>query len=267
MKSGTRVLVRGAGDLASGTLHRLLVCGYRVGALEVVQPRAVRRTVSFCEAVYDGVAEVEGVKARLIETSEFRHHLGRHPDFIPIAADPEGTAITEAAPDVVVDARMLKRKSDTRIGDVPLVVGLGPGLVAGDDVDVVIETKRGHNLGKCIRRGSASPDTGIPAAVEGYSIERVLLSPANGRFIASREIGDIVEEGETVAHVSGSGVNARISGMIRGLIRDGLEVCEGEKVGDVDPRGDEIDYRAISDKARAIAGGVLEALLSKGFLP
>jgi xanthine dehydrogenase accessory factor len=285
-------LVRGAGDLATGVLHRLFIAGYRVGALEIAHPRAVRRSACFSEAVYDCEAVVEGVTARLVESDEFRGMLGsgaqsktsesendteqyrvsadatgHRPEFIPVVIDPEGKTVLSLAPDVVVDARMLKRRGDICIDDAPLVIGLGPGLLAGEDVDVVIETWRGQSLGKCIWKGYAASDTGVPAPVDGYGGERVLLSPADGVFEAEREMGEMVENGELIGRVGECELRAETGGLLRGLIRSGLEVRKKEKLGDVDPRGRAVDHKAISDKARAVAGGVLEAVLSRGHLP
>ena len=276
MSADSLVLLRGGGDLGTGVAHRLVRAGYRVVVLESVAPRAVRRRVAFAEAVLTGAVTVEGVTARRVGAAEAGAALagareskgagGRTP-WVPVVVDPDGTCIDDLNPAVVVDARMAKRNLGTRRDDAPLTVALGPGFVADRDVDLVVETKRGHSLGTVIETGAALPNTGVPGRVGGVAARRLLRSPADGEFLASRSIGDIVLEGDVLASVAGKPVVAAVGGIVRGLIADGLNVREGEKVGDVDPRGSEIDPGAISDKARAVGGAVLEALLSRGMLP
>lgn len=277
MNLDSLVVLRGGGDLGTGVAHRLVRAGYRVVVLESEAPRAVRRRVAFAEAVFAGQVTVEGVTARKADASEAGATVagrreppgrggGRAP-YVPVVVDPDGACIGDLEPAVVVDARMAKRNLGTRRADAPLTVALGPGFVAGRDVDLVIETKRGHSLGTVIEEGAALPDTGVPGRVGGAAARRLLRSPADGELLSSRHIGDIVVEGDEVASVAGKPVVAAVGGIVRGLIADGLNVREGEKVGDVDPRGSEIDPGAISDKARAVGGAVLEALLSRGMLP
>ncbi len=277
MSTDSLVLLRGGGDLGTGVAHRLVRAGYRVVVLESKAPRAVRRRVAFAEAVFEGVVTVEGVTARKVDAKAAAAALaggqespGRGRDrapWVPVVVDPDGACIDDLDPAVIVDARMAKRNLGTRRDDAPLTVALGPGFVAGSDVDLVIETKRGHALGTVIERGAALPNTGVPGRVGGEAARRLLRSPADGEFSSNRSIGDIVLEGDTLASVAGKPVVAAIGGIVRGLIADGLTVREGEKVGDVDPRGSEIDPGAISDKARAVGGAVLEALLSRRMLP
>ncbi|MCK4681275.1 EF2563 family selenium-dependent molybdenum hydroxylase system protein [bacterium] len=281
MSTDSLVLLRGGGDLGTGVAHRLVRAGYRVVILESKAPRAVRRRVAFAEAVLEGVVTVEGVTARKVGANEVganevgaalagareSNGAGGRTPWVPVVVDPDGACIDDLNPAVVVDARMAKRNLGTRRDDAPLTVALGPGFVAGRDVDLVIETKRGHSLGTVIETGAALPNTGVPGVVGGVAAGRLLRSPADGEFLSSRSIGDIVLEGDTLASVAGKPVVAAVGGIVRGLIADGLNVREGEKVGDVDPRGSEIDPGAISDKARAIGGAVLEALLSRGMLP
>jgi xanthine dehydrogenase accessory factor len=276
------VVLRGAGDLGTGVAHRLARSGYRVVVLESEAPRAVRRKVAFAEAVYSGEVTVERVTARRVGPDEAagavarasggRGAAGAGADggterWVPVVVDPEGRCISELAPSVIVDARMAKRNLGTSRDDAPLTVALGPGFEAGRDVDLVIETKRGHTLGTVIETGKALPNTGVPGEVGGATAERLLVSPAQGRFVAKKSIGDIVRKGDEVGTVGDKPVLAATAGLVRGLVADGLTVREGEKVGDVDPRGHEVDPGAISDKARAIGGAVLEALLSRGMLP
>jgi len=272
VRPGALVVVRGGGDLGTGVAHRLVRAGYGVIVLEASAPTAVRRLVAFCEAVREGSVIVEGVEARLVERGDLEAlgpaggDAGRR-GWVPVLVDPEGSALKALHPGAVIDARMAKRNLGTSRDDAPVTIGLGPGFVAGVDVDLVVETKRGHALGRVIESGTALPDTGVPGRVGGFGKERLLRSPAGGAFESARAIGDLVEEGERVASVAGEPVSAGIAGVVRGLIADGAIVGRGDKVGDVDPRGAEVDPRAISDKARAIGGAVLEALLSRGVLP
>ena len=277
MNLDSLVVLRGGGDLGTGVAHRLVRAGYRVVVLESAAPRAVRRRVAFAEAVFAGQVTVEGVTARKVDANEARAVLAgrREPPgrgnggapYVPVVVDPDGACIEDLKPAVVVDARMAKRNLGTRRDDAPLTVALGPGFEAGRDVDLVVETKRGHSLGSVIEEGGALPNTGVPGRVGGATVRRLLRSPSDGEFLSSRSIGDIVVEGDEVASVAGQPVVAAVGGIVRGLIADGLTVRGGEKVGDVDPRGSEIDPGAISDKARAVGGAVLEALLSRGALP
>jgi len=272
------VIVRGAGDLATGTIAKLVHAGCRVLVLESPHPAAIRRTVSLCEAVYRGTAKVEDVTARLVEVCaecldddlkmKKWKEIVRIWDAgeVPILVDPRGLSIGWYHPDVVVDAIIAKKKLGTKRNMAPCTIALGPGFVAGEDVDVVIETKRGHNLGRIIREGPAYPNSGIPGVIAGYGKERVMHSPAAGVFHAEAEIGDIVECGAKIACVeTDSGavpIEASLSGLLRGILRDGYPVTEGFKVADIDPRKEELqNCYTISDKSRCIAGGVLEAVM------
>jgi xanthine dehydrogenase accessory factor len=255
------VLIRGAGEMATGVAHRLYRCHLRVCILEVARPLAVRRTVCFSEAVYDGEKEVEGVWAKLIARPDEIPSVwtGRK---IPVLVDSDARQTLDCLkPDIVVDAILAKKNLGTKSDDAPLVIGLGPGFTAGEDVHAVIETNRGHHLGRVILKGEAEPDTGIPGEIGGYSVERVLRTMKKGIFRSSKSIGDQVSKGTVVAVVDDFPVMAQISGMIRGLLRDGVEVMKGTKVGDIDPRGKQEYCFTISEKARAIGGGVLEAIL------
>ncbi len=255
------VLIRGAGEMASGVAHRLYQSHFKICMTEISQPLAVRREVSFCEAVYEGEKVVEGVRAKLISRPE-EIRLGWEQNFIPVIIDPEGEKTREfLKPDVLIDAIIAKKNLGTRIEDAPLVIGLGPGFSAGKDVHIVIETNRGHHLGKMILKGEAEPDTGIPGEVGGYTIERVLRTAKQGIFRPQRSIGDRVSKGTVVAVVEDYPIMAEVSGIVRGLLRDGVEVKKGMKVGDIDPRGKREFCFTISEKARAIGGGVLEAIL------
>ncbi len=255
------VLIRGAGEMASGVAHRLYRCHFKVCMLEIPQPLAVRREVSFCEAIYEGKKKVEGVQATFIQSPEEIPSLWERKE-IPILIDPDGRkTIDFLKPDIVIDAIMAKKNIGTKIDDASLVIGLGPGFIAGKDVHMVIETNRGHHLGKVILEGSAEPDTGVPGDIGGYTVERVLRTPRKGIFRAQSSIGDRVTKGSVVAVVEDYPVIAQINGVIRGLLRDGIEVQRGMKVGDIDPRGKKEYCYTISEKARAIAGGVLEGIL------
>ena len=255
------VLIRGAGEMASGVAHRLYRSHFRICMLEIEHPLAVRRKVSFCEAVYEGEKEVEGIYAKLVsEPKEIE--LAWKGAKIPLLIDPDGKRTRNyLRPDVVIDAILAKRNLGTRLNDASFVIGLGPGFTAGKDVDAVIETNRGHNLGKVILNGSAEPDTGIPGDIGGFSVERVLRTSKAGIFRPQKSIGDRVNKGAVVAVVEDYPIVATISGVIRGLLREGIEANKGMKVGDIDPRGKKGLCFSISEKARAIGGGVLEAIL------
>ena len=253
------IIVRGAGDLATGVIVRLVKAGYRVVATEVEHPTVIRRTVSLAEAVYEGEIMVEGVRGRLVRTVEDAVRTLDDGD-VPVMVDPSLSLLDTLHPRVLVDATIAKRNLGTRIDMAPFVVALGPGFTAGVDCHAVIETKRGHTLGTVITSGSAIPNTGVPGNIAGYAAERVIHSPAAGTFHAVTQIGDLVRKGDRIAYVSDTAVTATIDGKLRGLLHDGLIVPEGFKIADIDPRGAEADHLTISDKARAIAGGVLEAI-------
>jgi xanthine dehydrogenase accessory factor len=255
------VLIRGAGEMASGVAHRLHRSHFKICMLEISHPLAVRREVSFCEAVYDGEKEVDGIRAKLISKPEEIPSLWKE-DKIPILIDPDGRKTRHSIePDVLVDAILAKKNLGTRINDAPLVIGLGPGFTSGKDVHLVVETNRGHNLGRVMSNGSAEADTGIPGEIGGYTIERLLRTMKSGIFHPHKSIGEVVDKGTVVAVVDDFPIIATISGVVRGLLRGGVEVKKGLKVGDIDPRGKKESCFTISDKARAIGGGVLEAIL------
>jgi xanthine dehydrogenase accessory factor len=229
--------------------------------VEISHPLAVRREVSFCEAIYEGEKEVEGVRAKFISTPQEIQSVWEGGK-IPLLVDPDGKKTRNfLKPDALVDAIIAKKNLGTQMRDAPLVIGLGPGFTAGEDVHIVIETNRGQNLGKMILNGTAEPDTGIPGETGGFTVERVLRTMKKGIFHSHKSIGDRVSKGSVVAVVDDFPVIAKISGMVRGLIRDGVEVRRGMKVGDIDPRGKRELCFTVSDKARAIGGGVLEAIL------
>ena len=261
----TLVVVKGAGDLATGVIHRLARAGFPVIATELARPTVVRRTVAFAEAVALGAVTVEEVTACLatsLETIQTALAEGQ----VPVVVDPNGTTITQLHPAVLVEATLSKYNSGITIEDAPIVIALGPGYEAGKDVHAVIETNRGHNLGRVYLHGSAEPNTGVPGAIGGYTTERLLRATGAGKLYGVRQIGDLVQAGEQVAVVRSltngeSPVTASITGILRGLVRDGLDVTAGMKVGDIDPRAAREHCFTISDKSRAIAGGVLEAIL------
>jgi len=258
--SEMKVVVKGGGEMATGVVHRLTRSGFCVCITEIPAPLAVRREVAFCEAVFDGQKEVEKMIAcRVADEKEIRGAWDE--GMIPLLVDPECKIREVLKPKVLVDAIMAKRNMGTRMGDAPLVIGLGPGFYAGKDVHLVVETNRGHNLGRVIEEGEAEPDSSIPGEIHGYTWERVLRAPRSGRLLGSKKIGDPVKKGEEVARVEGAVVEAGIDGVLRGILRDGLSAHQGMKVGDIDPRGIRAHCFTISDKARAIGGGVLEAIL------
>ena len=300
IKKNLLIICRGAGDLATGIIHRLHRAGHRVIALETDYPAAIRRQVSFCEAVYDGSAVVEGVTARLVpaladaetDTETYSgendtpaaHIVSEKWDSsaieavleageVPLLIDPKGESIALLKPDVVVDAIIAKKNLGTTINMAPLVIGVGPGFTAGQDVHLVIESMRGHNLARIITDGMAQPNTGVPGNIAGFTSERVIHAPAAGYIHDVRKIGDIVQKGDEIARIYPDKesydnalseyvpVNATITGIIRGLIREGYYFREGFKIADIDPRERELtNCFTISDKARSIAGSVLEAV-------
>ena len=312
IKNNLLIICRGAGDLATGIIHRLHRAGHRVIALETDYPAAIRRQVSFCEAVYDGSAAVEGVTARLVpvltDTETYTEidaeidaesatetysgindtpaaHIASEKwdrsaieavleaGEVPLLIDPKGESIALLKPDVVVDAIIAKKNLGTTIDMAPLVIGVGPGFTAGNDVHLVIESMRGHNLARIITDGMAQPNTGVPGNIAGFTSERVIHAPAAGYIHDVRKIGDIVQKGDEIARIYPDKksydnalseyvpVNATITGIIRGLIREGYYFKKGFKIADIDPRESELtNCFTISDKARSIAGSVLEAV-------
>ena len=276
MKKKDLIVVRGAGDLATGTIHRLKKAGFRLLVLEAEHPAAIRRQVALSEAVYAGSARVEDVEAvrmdvDLAEKKNRKELLEQEmeriwkKDGVPVLVDPAGLSIAALRPAVVVDAILAKKNLGTTKEMAPLVIALGPGFTAGEDVDVVIETKRGHNLGRVIRSGSAVPNTGIPGIIGGYGKERVMHAQAEVILRNAASIGDIVEARAVIAEIETENgtvpVEASLSGLLRGLIRDGYPVTKGFKIADIDPRKEELqNCFTISDKARCIAGSVLEVI-------
>lgn len=252
--------VRGAGDLASGTIHRLHRAGFAVVATELPQPLALRRTVAFAEAVYAGSIEIEGLtgtRAHTIDGARALLQAGQ----APVLVDPDGALLRALQPTALIDATLAKYNVGMKLSDAQIVLALGPGFVAGVDAHAVIETNRGHNLGRVYYKGTAEADTSVPGEIGGYTAERLLRAPAEGVLRARHAIGDTVSAGEVVATVADAPVVAAISGVLRGLVHDGLVVPKGMKIGDIDPRARREHCYSISDKSRAIAGGALEALL------
>jgi xanthine dehydrogenase accessory factor len=256
-----KILVRGAGEMASGTAYRLCKAGFRVLMTEIPVPLSIRRAVCFSEAVFEKEMEIEGVRAVLIENISGIENTWKKGD-AAVRIDPALEILNRMSFDAVVDATLAKRNIGTYRGIAPLVIGLGPGFTAGEDVDCVIETNRGHHLGRVIFRGPAEPDTGIPGNTMGYTEERVLRAPAGGIFRGNKKIGDAINAGEIVGWADDTPMRSRIDGVLRGILRDEVPVTKGMKSGDVDPRGQRVNCFTISDKARAVAGSVLEAILT-----
>ncbi len=255
------VVVRGGGDLASGVVYRLVKAGFPVIVTELAQPLVIRRTVAFASAVFDSQITVEGLTARRVDAIDaISAVLGA--DQVPVLIDEGGAVIRTLRPVIVVDARVAKRNLDTRPDDAPVVIALGPGFEAGRDCHAVIETNCGHTLGRVIRHGTAEPNTGHPGSVQGFRQERVLRAPAAGYVIGQAAIGDQVTAGAVIARVEDQEVHAPFDGVLRGLIHPAVRVPQGLKIGDVDPRGVREHCFTISDKALAIGGGVIEAVLS-----
>ena len=255
------VLIRGAGDLATGIALRLWRAGMKVAMTEIPQPTAIRRTVCFSQAIVHGEMTVEDVRAVRADSAEQIPML-LHQGVIPVLADPDGSCISVLKPDAVVDAILAKRNLGTKITDAPIVIGVGPGFTAGEDCHAVVETMRGHTLGRVIREGSALPNTGIPGLIGGFAGERVLRAPADGVFHPLLEIGAQVKMGDVAAMVGDAPMICTLDGVLRGILADGTPVHKGMKSGDIDPRYKVEHCYTSSDKAIAIGGGVLEAVLS-----
>jgi xanthine dehydrogenase accessory factor len=258
--SDIKVCVKSGGDIATGVAWRLHKCGFKVLITEISEPVAVRRKVSFCEAVYNGRAVVEGVEAILIQKAEDVHPLWAQGK-IPVLVDPACEIRHRIKPEVVIDAIVAKRNRGTSLDDAPLVIALGPGFEAERDAHFVVETNRGHFLGRLLTTGSAEPNTGAPGAVLGFTTERVLRAPLDGLWLNKRDIGDQISKGDPVGSVAEMPVEAAIDGVLRGMIRGGIHVQKGLKIGDIDPRGISEYCFTISEKALAIAGGVLDGIL------
>jgi xanthine dehydrogenase accessory factor len=256
------VLIRGGGEVASGVAHKLARAHFRVCLTETSQPLAVSRGVAFCEAIYDGEKGVEGIIAQRIESPSQIAAVWRQ-DKLPIIIDPDALVKNTLKPTVLVDALMAKRNLGTKIGDAPLVIGLGPGFRAKKDVHIVVETNNSERLGRVIREGKAEENSGIPVAIGGLTHERALHSSQDGLFQTDREIGELVSAGEVVASVAGKPVRVEIAGVIRALLRSGTAVKKGTKLGEIDPSGDREACYTIRPRVRAIAGGVLEAILMR----
>jgi xanthine dehydrogenase accessory factor len=253
-----RIVIRGAGDLASGIATRLVRAGAKVVMLDVAEPLAVRRTVAFCEAVRQGTQTVEGIVGRLVAAPEEALALPR--DEVAVLVDPAGATIPALAPDVLVDAILAKYNVGTTKDMAPVVIGVGPGFTAPQDCHCVVETMRGHTCGRVIYEGQPIPNTGVPGNIGGFTTERVLRAPVDGVFTEVAHIGDVVEKGQVLATVDGVPMPATIDGVLRGLLPSGTRVTKGLKSGDIDPRAKVWHCFTVSDKALSIAGGVLEAV-------
>ena len=254
-----RVLIKGAGDLATGIGCRLHRCGFSVAMTEIAVPTTVRRTVAFSRAVYEGSALVEDVEGVLCRnTGDIDRVVNQ--DKVAVIVDESCETVRSWKPDIVVDAILAKVNLGTEITDADIVIGVGPGFTAGEDCHVVVETKRGHNLGRCIWEGSAFPNTGVPGMIGGYDKERIIRAASDGIFTGAVEIGTLVEKGDVVGSSGGTPIYAEVGGVVRGLLQDGVAVTKGMKSGDIDPRGVTEHCWTISDKATAIGGGVLEGI-------
>ncbi len=255
-----KVLIKGAGDLASGVAYCLYHAGFSIVMTEIEQPTMVRCSVSFGQAVYEKKVEIEGVQAVLVKNADqATKELAK--SHIPIIIDPDTTILHQMEFDVVVDAILAKHNINTKIDDAPIVIALGPGFRAGVDADAVIETMRGHYLGSVIYEGEAIPNTGVPGEVGGKSIERLLRASSDGKFFAERKIGDFVHQGDVMAYCGDAPVYASIDGYLRGLLTDGLPVFKGMKIGDIDPRCEQRHCFTFSDKARSLGNATLLAII------
>ncbi|MBN1066887.1 EF2563 family selenium-dependent molybdenum hydroxylase system protein [Clostridium botulinum] len=254
------IVIKGAGDLATGVATRLKKCGFDIVMTEISQPTTVRRTVAFSQVVYDKKVEVEGITAVLASNKEDINKIveeGR----VAVLVDEKAKIINEIKPEIIIDAIIAKKNLGTKIDDANIVIALGPGFTAGIDCHCVIETKRGHYLGKAIYKGSAIPNTGVPGEVGGFSKERIIRATTDGKILPVSNIGDYVKKGDIVAYVNEIPVFAKLDGIVRGMLQKDVSVFKGMKSGDIDPRCEKNHCFTISDKARSIGGGVLEAIL------
>jgi len=256
------IIIRGGGDLATGVAVRLHRCGFDIVVLEVQQPLAVRRRVAFAEAVYSGEIEIGGVRSVFVSDSEQIPHL-RSGHVVPVLVDPTASLCAQINATALVDGRMRKTPPETTLDPSLFTIGLGPGFTAGVNCHVVIETNRGHNMGRVIWQGGPEPDTKVPETVAGFDVDRVLRAPVSGLLEGGKEIGFMIKAGDEIAHVGGVPVEAPFDGALRGLVHDGVHIDAAAKIGDLDPRGEPSYCFSISDKSLAVGGGVLEALLSQ----
>ena len=254
-----KILIKGAGDLATGIASRLYNSGYQILMTDIAVPLTVRRTVALSRAVYEGKAEVETMTGILVKNMDEAEKVLSDRN-IPVIVDEKAEIRKDYQPDVVVDAILAKKNLGTRITDAPLVIGVGPGFTAGEDCHVVVETKRGHYLGQAIWKGSAIPNTGIPGNIGGFTVERIIRATADGIFEPVAKIGDMVEKDQIVAYSGGQEIRAKMSGIVRGMLQDHVPVTKNMKCGDIDARCELEHCYTISDKARAVGGGVLEAV-------
>ena len=256
-----KVVIRGGGDLATGVAEVLYQSGFKILILDIEKPSSIRRSVCFSEAIYDGIIQVENIICKKVENENDIEKCWNE-KIIPIMVDEKGEIIKKIKPDVVVDSIIAKKNLGTTKEMAPITIALGDGFKAGKDVDIVVETMRGHNLGRVITSGRAMKNTGIPGEIKGVSKDRVIYSLANGIFSSVKKIGDTVQKDEIIGYVGDVEIRGKISGVLRGIIREGYEVTENMKIGDIDPRIEEkSNCFTISDKARSLGGAVLRAIM------
>lgn len=256
-----KVVIRGGGDLATGVAEVLYQSGFKILILDIEKPSSIRRSVCFSEAIYDGIIQVENIICKKVENENDIEKCWNE-KIIPIMVDEKGEIIKKIKPDVVVDSIIAKKNLGTTKEMAPITIALGDGFKAGKDVDIVVETMRGHNLGRVITSGRAMKNTGIPGEIKGVSKDRVIYSLANGRFSSVKKIGDTVQKDEIIGYVGDVEIRGKISGVLRGIIREGYEVTENMKIGDIDPRIEEKNNCfTISDKARSLGGAVLKSIM------
>lgn len=256
-----KVVIRGGGDLATGVAEVLYQSGFKILILDIEKPSSIRRSVCFSEAIYDGIIQVENIICKKVENKNDIEKCWNE-KIIPIMVDEKGEIIKKIKPNVVVDSIIAKKNLGTTKEMAPITIALGDGFEAGKDVDIVVETMRGHNLGRVITSGRAMKNTGIPGEIKGVSKDRVIYSLANGIFSSVKKIGDTVQKDEIIGYVGDVEIRGKISGVLRGIIREGYEVIENMKIGDIDPRIEEKNNCfTISDKARSLGGAVLRAIM------
>ena len=261
MRTHPIAIVKGAGDLGTGAAYRLWRAGFHVLCTDLPQPLAIRRSVAIASALYDARMTIDGAMVeRIMYVDEAVYSWQRNS--IPVIADATARSVRVMQAEVVVDAIMAKQNTGTTMDDAPVVIGLGPGFTAGQDCHAVVETMRGHNLGRVIWSGGAAANTGVPGNVGGADAQRIVRAPCAGQMYGRKAIGDVVKAGDIIAQVDATVVTAPLGGVLRGLLHDGVAVTENMKIGDIDPRAEVSYCYSISDKSLAVGGGVLEAVFA-----
>jgi xanthine dehydrogenase accessory factor len=257
-----KILIRGAGEVASAIAHKLSASRFQVCMTDITKPLAVSRGVCFCEVMYEGEKTIDGVTAKLVSSSDEIDKTWQAGK-IAVMIDPQASIKDSLKPDIIIDAIMAKKDTGTKITDAQLVIGMGIGFHVGKNAHLIVETSNSENMGRVLYKGEAEPNDGVPVEINGLTQERVLRHPQGGLFKEVKLVGDTVKAGDIIGTVNGSPVKSEIDGVVRALIRDNTNVAPMIKLGEIDPRGESWMCYAIRPRMRAIAGGVLEAILSR----